>query len=142
MNSKLVPVVPTEAMIDAALRLQGEDAFFAKAPALMSALFKIYTAMVKASPAPDGEVVAVLTVAKFRGHLENTSFDHVGNLPDGTYRLYTAPPRVADGIRDAAERVIKAFSAYGNESNKLAGMQRHRECEESMVALKAALDQP
>lgn len=54
---KTVPVVPTEAMLDAALRLQGDDAFQAKAPALMSALLKIYVAMVKAAPSADGEVV-------------------------------------------------------------------------------------
>jgi hypothetical protein len=47
---KLVPMEPTDAMVNAALRLQGDDAFIAKAPALISALVKIYKAMLAAAP--------------------------------------------------------------------------------------------
>jgi hypothetical protein len=47
---RLVPIEPTDAMVDATLRLQGDDAFIAKAPALISALVKIYKAMLAAAP--------------------------------------------------------------------------------------------
>lgn len=47
---RLVPICPTDEMIVAALELHGEDALAAKAPALVSALVKIYVSMVKASP--------------------------------------------------------------------------------------------
>lgn len=52
---KLVPVEPTDLMFKAALRLQGEDAAVAAAPALLSALLKIYRAMLAASPSAPGE---------------------------------------------------------------------------------------
>ena len=42
------------------------------------------------------EPVGTLYVSKFRGHLENSSFDYTGTLPDGTYPLYTAPPPTAE----------------------------------------------
>jgi hypothetical protein len=47
---RLTPMEPTDAMVNAALRLQGDDAFIAKAPALISALMKIYKAMLTAAP--------------------------------------------------------------------------------------------
>ena len=45
--------------------------------------------------------VGTLYVSKFRGHLENSSFDYTGSLPDGTYTLYTAPPPTAEVEDDA-----------------------------------------
>ena len=50
----VVPREPTEAMLDAALRLQGDDAFLAKAPAVLSAFGKIYRAMIAAAPSAKG----------------------------------------------------------------------------------------
>ena len=50
----LVPREPTETMLEAALRLQGDDAFFAKAPAVLSAFAKIYRAMIAAAPSAKG----------------------------------------------------------------------------------------
>lgn len=41
---------PTDRMVDAALALQGEDALLAKAPALTSAIVKIYKAMRAVAP--------------------------------------------------------------------------------------------
>jgi len=48
----LVPIKPTDGMLEAALRLQGDDAFLAKAPAVVSAFVKIYKAMLAATPTP------------------------------------------------------------------------------------------
>lgn len=42
----LVPPEPTEVMLNAALKLQGDDAFLARAPAVLSAFVKIYKAMI------------------------------------------------------------------------------------------------
>ena len=50
-----------------------------------------------------------------------------------------ASPRVVGGVREAAERVVKAFTALGNEHDQIATIMRHRECEASMTALQAAL---
>lgn len=41
------------------------------------------------------EPVGTLTIQRFRGHLENTEFDYVGSLPDGSYPLYLHPQPVA-----------------------------------------------
>lgn len=50
------------------------------------------------------EPVGTLDVHRFRGHLENTSFDYTGSLPDGTYRLYaTQQPQPAEQGEDAAD---------------------------------------
>ncbi len=39
--------------------------------------------------------IGTLTIAKFRGHLENTQFDYTGSLPDGSYQVYASPPKGA-----------------------------------------------
>ncbi|KVD80772.1 hypothetical protein WS62_25975 [Burkholderia sp. ABCPW 14] len=58
------------------------------------------------APADAGEAVGCLMVKRFRG-LVNTDFDYYGNLPDGSYECYTAPPtaRVAS-LTDAARDVL------------------------------------
>ena len=43
----------------------------------------------------DAQPVGMLTVATFRGHLENRDFDYTGDLPDGNYPLYTHPAPAA-----------------------------------------------
>jgi hypothetical protein len=48
----LVPREPTPEMLDSALRIHGDGAFFAKAPSLVSALIKIHKAMLAAAPSP------------------------------------------------------------------------------------------
>lgn len=64
------------------------------------------------------EPVGTLDVHRFRGHLENTSFDYTGSLPDGTYRLYaTQQPQPAEQgedfaqLREAAE-CVTAWNGY------------------------------
>lgn len=51
-----------------------------------------------------GEPVGTLNVSRFRGHLENHSFDYTGTLSDGTYPLYVSPPPTdaarASGVTD------------------------------------------
>lgn len=37
----------------------------------------------------DVKPVGILTVARFRGHLENYSFDYTGELPEGSHPLYS-----------------------------------------------------
>lgn len=49
---QIVPVEATEAMLKAAVVLQGPDAAAASAPALLAALTKIYRAMLSAAPQP------------------------------------------------------------------------------------------
>lgn len=56
---KLVPVEATSAMLESALTLQGEDAALARSPALLSALLKIYRAMLASAPAAPGAGVGV-----------------------------------------------------------------------------------
>lgn len=52
----------------------------------------------------EDQSVASLYISRFRGHLENTQFDYYGDLPDGTYKLYTRP--ADDKLRKAAEEAI------------------------------------
>lgn len=37
----------------------------------------------------DAQPVGILTVSRFRGHLENYSFDYTGELPEGSHPLYS-----------------------------------------------------
>lgn len=55
-------------------------------------------------PAQEDEPVASLYVSRFRGHLENTQFEYLGDLPDGTYKLYTRPDN--DKLRKAAAELL------------------------------------
>ena len=56
---------------------------------------------------------------------------HISPAPDGE----------VDGLWEAAERVVKAFECYGQSRTIIANEKGRRECEASMVALKAALEQ-
>lgn len=49
--------------------------------------------------------VGILYVSLFRGHLENTHFDYYGDLPEGSYSLYTRPDNSA--LRKTAEEVLR-----------------------------------
>lgn len=133
MTTKNVPLEPTEAMLRSGM-VWLTNFSSANRTSRMSMLDEAWKAMCEASPPSGGEVCI--------GEVRENGVVWFGQNPHahpiGT-RFYTSP-RVVDGVREAAERVIRAFSDYGNESNKLAGMQRHRECEESMTALQAALE--
>jgi len=54
------------------------------------------------------EPVASLTVSNFRGHLTNHDFDYFGDLPEGTYSLYTAPPPQVQPLRELTPEEIDA----------------------------------
>jgi hypothetical protein len=41
---------------------------------------------------PEQEPVASLTISMFRGHMTNHDIDYFGDLPAGSYQLYTSPP--------------------------------------------------
>ena len=41
---------------------------------------------------PAQEPVGTLNISRYKGHLVNHDFDYFGELPDGTYSVYTAPP--------------------------------------------------
>lgn len=49
----------------------------------------------------DAGAVGTLTVSKFRGHLENTSLDYYGDLPEGSHTLYTRPQPASGASGDA-----------------------------------------
>jgi hypothetical protein len=50
---------------------------------------------------PAQEPVGTLNISRYKGHLVNHDFDYFGELPDGTYSVYTAPPqRPWDGLTD------------------------------------------
>jgi hypothetical protein len=42
---------------------------------------------------PAQEPVGTLNISRYKGHLVNHDFDYFGELPDGTYSVYTAPPQ-------------------------------------------------
>lgn len=50
------------------------------------------------------EPAATVTISKFRGYLENTGFELLAELPDGTHKLYIAPLPAMSTVdaRDAA----------------------------------------
>jgi hypothetical protein len=41
---------------------------------------------------PMQEPVGTLNISRYKGHLVNHDFDYFGELPDGTYSVYTTPP--------------------------------------------------
>jgi len=53
----------------------------------------------------DGNAVGCLTISRFRGSdaMVNHDFDYYGDLPDGSYSLYTHPER-SGGVSDADVR--------------------------------------
>jgi len=50
------------------------------------------TAIKEALAQPAQEPVGTLNISRYKGHLENHDFDYFGELFDGTYSVYTAPP--------------------------------------------------
>ena len=100
---------PTDRMVDAALALQGEDALLAKAPALTSAIVKIYKAMRAVAPVQASAVPGVNDmVNRFLGwtlpkdfrpdagisynpavNINHTTGEPYPNTPSGT-NLFTA----------------------------------------------------
>jgi len=44
---------------------------------------------------PAQEPVGTLNISRYKGHLVNHDFDYFGELPDGTYSVYTTPPQPA-----------------------------------------------
>ena len=42
---------------------------------------------------PAQEPVGTLNISCYKGHLVNHDFDYFGELPDGTYSVYTTPPQ-------------------------------------------------
>jgi hypothetical protein len=41
---------------------------------------------------PAQQPVGTLNISRYKGHLVNHDFDYFGELPDGTYSVYTTPP--------------------------------------------------
>src|SRR5687768_8432383 len=79
---------PTEEMIEA-----GRLMFSSGISCTPEFLRGVFVNMLAAAPTPPAqdEPVASLYVSHFRGHLENTQIEYLGELPDGTYKLYTRP---------------------------------------------------
>jgi hypothetical protein len=42
---------------------------------------------------PMQEPVGTLNISRYKSHLVNHDFDYFGELPDGTYSVYTTPPK-------------------------------------------------
>jgi hypothetical protein len=81
--------------------------------------FRFHNDMIATPPVQrDAEPVAILTISKFRGHLENRDFDYFGNLADGTYLLYVVPPRA-----DPAEGWPDDLVTYSERTAYLRGRQ-------------------
>ena len=82
----------------------------------------------------DAQPVGILTVARFRGHLENRDFDYTGELPDGNYPLYAAPAAPqADPKREplSDERIA--------EIQRAAYERAAQECDEWMKRWQATI---
>ena len=83
----------------------------------------------------DAQPVGILTVARFRGHLENRDFDYTGELPDGNYPLYAAPAAPqADPKREplSDERIA--------EIQRAAYERAAQECIETAAELRRCAD--
>lgn len=67
---------------------------------------------------PEQEPVGTLNISRFKGHLVNHDFDYFGDLPDGTYSIYTAPPKREPAEFVAVPRTdedVKTFGFMGKE---------------------------
>jgi len=53
---------------------------------------EVIDAIKEALAQPAQEPVGTLNISRYKGHFENHDFDYFGELPDGTYSVYTAPP--------------------------------------------------
>ena len=113
---KYVPAVPTEAMLKAAADVPGDywnDSDITK---------NIYTAMISAAPAHDGEVVYQIKSVSATGRWLDCSESQYSVNSDKNRRvLYTAPPRVV--IDEAMiDRACKALfiktTKYGRDGMK------------------------
>lgn len=64
------------------------------------------------------EPVASLTINKFRGHLTNHDIDYFGNLPEGSYSLYTAPVQPAPLTDEQIELALKAACMHSTAESR------------------------
>ena len=82
----------------------------------------------------DGGAVGCLTISRFRGSdaMVNHDFDYYGNLPDGSYSVYTHPAR--SGVVSNKD-VDEAMLAYNLDCHSRGDMSNARG-----TAMRAALE--
>jgi hypothetical protein len=73
-----------------------------------------------------GKPIGVLTISKFRGHLENHDLDYFGSLPEGSHNLYaiTTPAALAP-VPEPENWQEKYYSLLMLVGNKHPGETRH-----------------
>lgn len=123
-----VPVEPTDEMLQAALQVHGNDAVAAAAPALLSALLKIYRAMLAAAPKPDDPLREILKDTTILKAIEG-KYPATPKPDDKLARLQAEVERLRDKC-EAAE-----FN-WGNEVVELSGKLEAAEAE--VARLRAA----
>lgn len=136
---KLVPVVPTEAMIDA-----GRGAGFGAVPSLVE---KVYTAILAAAPPSggNGEPFAWWKQLEMADTGEIvTCYSDDEPETTGWQPLYTAPPRVVDVVSLSVEHakfIADILENYDDCGPTGEGWQSEKLMEIN-AALKAALEKP
>jgi len=71
---------------------------------------------------PEQEPVGTLNISRYKGHLVNHDFDYFGELPDGTYSVYTAaaqPQRPWVGLTDEDIEDIFQIAAGADEETHI-----------------------
>jgi hypothetical protein len=58
------------------------------------------------------EPVGTLNISRYKGHLVNYDFDYFGELPDGTYSVYTTPPLPVQPAQEPDMLTIAYQSGY------------------------------
>ena len=72
----------------------------------------------KALAQPEQEPIGTLNISRFKGHLVNHDFEYFGELSDGTYSLYTSPPK--------CEWVGLTDEEYTDLAHRIASKYAHR----------------
>ena len=132
---KCVPVVPTEAMIDAMADHAADTGCFSLARQTLKGIF---VTAIQASPAHDGEVIYQYRITDSSNWhtCSKERFDKGKDVKGIELRtLYTAPPRVVD------EAMVKrACNAYDNQLDNLLYLESLAIYPAMHAALKAALE--
>jgi len=61
---------------------------------------------------PEQEPVGTLNISRYKGHLVNHDFDYFGELPDGTYSVYTTPPLPVQPAQEPDDLTIAYQSGF------------------------------
>lgn len=106
----------------------------------------VLTKLAAQAPAQPAEAVGTLSIQRFRGHLENASFDYTGALPDGDYALYTHPAPSQPG-RAVMQQALEALEVCRDSFQRIREAGGHSTsaeivAETAIAALSATMEKP